>query len=168
MIFINWGKQDLVRLSNSKSKTDVRSRIKEQMEEKTELHVWVAHQNIPVPLSPRPSLEQSVYEIPGLMTNAFLMNRVLQRESLGFCLWCISINIITRRSQGSLSFFWHLYLSCPLSAVFTREWGDAEVACYKMGGWMHYYFMLGMWTQLSRAEAPSKLNFPFFQFLQDS
>ena len=71
MIFINWGKQDLVSLSNSKSKTDVRSRIEEQMEEKTELHVWVAHQNTPVPLSPRPSLEHSVYEIPWLMTNAF-------------------------------------------------------------------------------------------------
>lgn len=58
MVFINWGKQDLVCLGNSKSKTDVHSRIEEQMEEKTELHVWVAHQNIPVPLSPRPSLKQ--------------------------------------------------------------------------------------------------------------
>lgn len=63
MVFINWSKRDLVRLSNSKSKRDVHSRIEEQVEEETELHVqWSL--NTPVPLS-SPFLQQSVYEIPG-------------------------------------------------------------------------------------------------------
>lgn len=39
MVFINWSKQDLVHLSNSKSKRDVHSRIEEQVEEETELRV---------------------------------------------------------------------------------------------------------------------------------